>query len=207
MAKKKTSVGVSAAWIGVGGIVVAAIITGIFALLQHDGSTQSISNGSGNIQARHDINIQASDNIQIIKQYDAKFDAMTAKRAKAGIVCLEFLSKTNWNAVTNDTDGLDEVLGFFDLLGYDLQNQKVSSNDVYEYFCDDIVAYYQASKGYIDNAHAEDPTAWVHIQPMFQTMALINSKQSPKTAVSDIYFSPAELMKYFKSETNSINLK
>jgi hypothetical protein len=170
--------------------------------------TQSISGGNDNIQAGRDV-IQyapSNDNGDAIKRYDDKFDNMAAKRARAGIVCLEYLSKTNWDLVTNDTDGLDDVLNFFDLMGYDMEKQRVSSNDVYEYFCDDIISYYQVSEGYIDKIQKDDPTAWVHLKPMFDTMRIIDASKPPKITTNEVYFIPPELVKYFRKETNSVNL-
>lgn len=205
MAKKKLSVGVTAALIGAGALVVATLVP--FAFHQGEKPTQSISNSNGNIQAGRDVNIQHSDSAQVIKQYDEKFDGMTAKRRDAGLACLEYLSKTNWDLVTNDTDGLYDVLNFFDLMGYDMESQRVSSNDVYEYFCDDIISYYQVSEDYIDKIQTNDPTAWVHLKPMFETMKIIDAGKPPKITPREVYFITPELVKYFKSETNSVNLK
>ncbi|HXC34358.1 MAG TPA: hypothetical protein VNV43_00685 [Candidatus Acidoferrales bacterium] len=205
MAKKKLSVGVTAALIGAAALIVATLVP--LALHQDEKATQSISNSNGNIQAGRDVNIQSSDSAKAIKQYDEKFDAMTAKRRIAGIACLEYLSKTNWDLVTNDTDGLDDVLNFFDVMGYEMESKQVSSNDVYEYFCDDIISYYQTSKGYVDKIETDDPTAWVHFKPLYATMVIMNAAEPPKVSTNEIYFLPSELVKYFKAETNSVNLK
>jgi hypothetical protein len=205
MAKRKLSVGITAAWITAIAVVIAAIVP--LVLHVEDKPSQSISSGNGNIQAGRDVNIQSADSLQIIKQYDDKFEAMTAKRAKAGTACLEYLSKTNWDLVTNDTDGLDDVLNFFDLMGYDMESQKVSSNDVYEYFCDDIISYYQGSENYVGKIQKDDPTAWVHLKPMFEAMKTIDAEKPPKIAPDEVYFLTPELIKYFKRETNSVNLK
>lgn len=204
MAKRRLSVGVSAALIGAIAVVVAALVP--LVLHQEKKPSQSISNSNGNIQAGRDIEIINGDSAQVIKQYGDKFDAMTAKRRDAGIACLEYLSKTNWDLVTNNTDGLEDVLNFFDLMGYDMENRRVSSNDVYEYFCDDIISYYQVSKDYIDNVQTNDPTAWVHLKPMYEAMKVIDAAKPPKVTTDEIYFTSPELVKYFKSETNSVNL-
>jgi hypothetical protein len=55
MAKKKLSVGVTAALIGGIAIIIAALVP-IF-LHQNEKPTQSISNGNGNIQAGRDIEV------------------------------------------------------------------------------------------------------------------------------------------------------
>jgi hypothetical protein len=206
MVKRKIPVRIMAAWIGAIAVIVVALMP--FILHEEEKPAQSISNGNGNIQAGHDViqYVPLSDNGDTIKRYDDKFDRMAAKRAKAGIACLEYLSKTNWDLVTNDTDGLDNVLNFFDLMGYDMESQRLSSNDVYEYFCDDIISYYQASEGYIDRTQTNDPTAWVYLRPMFDTMRIIDAAKPPKISTNEVYFITPELVKYFKKETNSVNL-
>ena len=166
--------------------------------------TQSISNGSGNIRAGDDINIQSSNSAKVIKDYENQFETMTAKRRDAGIVCLEFLSKTNWDLVTNNTDSLVDVLSFFNLLGNDLERHRVSTNDVFYYFCDDILSYYQTSKGYIDKIQTNDSTELVHLKSLYDAMRI--EAASPGTTVAEIYFHPQALVIYFKGETNSANL-
>ena len=77
---------------------------------------------------RKSIDSQAG--ITLIKNYDSEFENMTKKRALAAIAILEFLSKGNWSSVTNNTDGLDEVLGFFDTLGYGLEKKQFDAETV-----------------------------------------------------------------------------
>jgi len=204
VSKKKLSVGVKAAWIGAFALITAALVPFLLHIEEKPG--QSVSNGNGNVQAGHDVNIQNNGDVDTGKKYDDEFENMAAKRSSAGIVCLEYLSKTNWDLVTNDTDGLDDVLGFFNLLGYAMEKQEISSNDVYEYFCDDILAYYQTSKGYIDKIQKDDPTELVHLKPLYDIMRIEAAAQPPVTTPDQIYFIKPELRKIFKSETNSINL-
>ena len=145
--------------------------------------------------------------IALIKNYNSEYENMTKKRASAAVAILEFLSKGNWSSVTNNTDGLDDVLGFFDALGYGLEKKQLDSDTVYEYFCDGILSYYQGSRGYIDKIHTADPTALVHLTPLYESMRTAAANQPPKVNSSEIYFTKQELIKFFQSETNSVNLK
>ena len=158
-----------------------------------------------NAPKKESNNQQAS--ITIIKNYESEFENMTKKRASAAVAILEFLSKGNWSSVTNNTDGLDDVLGFFDTLGYALERKQFDSDTVYEYFCDDILSYYQGSQEYIDKIHQSDPTALVHLKPLYDSMRTAAANQPPKVGISEIYFIKPELIKFFQSETNSVNLK
>jgi hypothetical protein len=205
VATKKLSVGVTAALIGGIAVIIAAIIP--FGIHKDGMPTQSISNGNGNIQAGRDVNIQSTDKADEIQKFNDEFEKMTVKRQRAGIVCLEYLSKTNWNLVTNNTDGLDDVLNFFDGLGYALQSQRVSTNDVYEYFSDDILAYYQTCEDRIHIIQSNDDTELPHLTQLYETMRIETAAQPPADTVTDVYFEKPGLIKLFQSETNSVTLR
>jgi hypothetical protein len=144
----------------------------------------------------------------LAKDYDTRFENMTKRRALAAITIQEYLSKGKWSLVTNNTDALDDVLGFFDLMGYDQERGLLSPDTLHEYFCDDIMSYYQASKDYIaDVQKKEGATVFEHIKSLFETVRKIESEKSPKINIDEVYFTKDELWKYFQSETNSVNLK
>ncbi|HTB83070.1 MAG TPA: hypothetical protein VK742_05395 [Candidatus Sulfotelmatobacter sp.] len=132
---------------------------------------------------------------------------MTKKRTSAATAILEFMEKSDWSAVTNNTDGLDAVLGFFDTLGYGLEKKQLDADGVYEYFCDDILSYYQGCEEYIRKVHQSDPTEFVHFKPLYEAMRIAAANQPPKISTNEIYFTKPELIKFFQSETNSVNLK
>ncbi len=144
----------------------------------------------------------------LAKDYDTRFENMTKWRALAAITIQEYLSKGKWSLVTNNTDALDAVLGFFDLMGYDQERGLLSPDTLHEYFCDDIMSYYQASQGYIaDVQKKEGSTVYEHIKPLFETVRKIEAGKTPKIKIDEVYFTKDELWKYFQSETNSVNLK
>jgi hypothetical protein len=143
----------------------------------------------------------------LVKNYDDKFENMTKRRALAAIAIQEYLSKGKWSLVTNNTDALDDVLGFFDTMGYDQANGLLNPNALHEYFCDDIMAYYQASADYITEVQkTEGATTFEHIKPLFNLMVETEAAKE-HTNANAIYYSKKDLEDYFKSETNSVNLK
>ncbi len=143
----------------------------------------------------------------LAKDYDSKFENMTKKRALAAIAIQEYLSKGKWSLVTNNTDALDDVLGFFETMGYDQERGLLSPDTTHEYFCDDIMAYYQASQDYITESQKKDgATAYEHIKPLFKLMVETEAKKEHTNAVA-ISWSKDDLWKYFQAETNSVNLK
>ncbi|HLZ17295.1 MAG TPA: hypothetical protein VKQ08_09650 [Cyclobacteriaceae bacterium] len=208
MAKKPLSVGVKSALIGAGAVIIAALL----ALLHHSTPTTSqiINNSPGATQV-----IQGNGNQQtnppndtvIAKSYDDKFESMTQKRTKAAIAIQEYLSKGDWNQVTNNTDGLDDVLGLFEIMGYDEQHGLISPDVLHEYFYEDIAAYYQASTGYIAMVQKSDGAAtYANLKPLYNTMIKIEAEKE-HTNVDAVRWEKADLINYFQSETNSVNQK
>ncbi len=208
MANKQLSVGVKSAFIGAGAVIIAALI----ALLHHSTPTtsQSINNSPGATQVIQRDGGQPANpqfDTALAKNYDDKFENMTQKRAKAAVAIQEYLSKGDWNLVTNNTDALDEVLGFFDIMGYDEQHGLVNPDVLHEYFCDDIMAYYLASAGYIAKLQkSEGQTVYANIKPLYDIMVETEAKKE-HTNTAAIRWDRADLIDYFKSETNSVNLK
>lgn len=213
---KPKSVGVKAAWIAVGGSIVAAIIGAVTLLIHKEPAPviQTATNSVGSIQAARDVvinnNVSEQANVEnqiaVAKDYDSRFENMTGKRAKAAIAIQEYFSKGDWNKVTNNTDGLDEVLGLFEIMGYDEKQGLISPDILHEYFYEDVVAYYLASKDYISIVQGTDgANTYSHIKPLYDSMISIEMQEEHKS-FADIQWSKADLMKYFQSETNSVDL-
>jgi hypothetical protein len=213
MPKKTISVGVKAALVGACAVIIAAILSAVVPLFckESPSVSQSVNNSPGTIQTGKDVIVQQLINplnaSTLTKDYDAKFEGMTKKRAQAASAILEYLSKGKWSLVANNTDALDDVLGFFDTMGYDEEHGSLNADVLHEYFCDDIMAYYQASADYIAEVQQkEGATAFAHIKPLFDLMVKTEANKE-HTKTTEISFSNDDLVKYFKSEINSVNLK
>ena len=208
MANKPLSVGVKSALITAGAVIIAALI----ALLRHSTpmTSQSINNSPGAtqvIQRDGGQSVNTQFETKLAEDYDHEFKSMTQKRAKAAVAIHEYLSKGDWNLVTNNTDALDDVLGLFDIMGYDEQHGLINPDVLHEYFCDDIMAYYLASADYIAKLQkSEGATTFANIKPLYDTMIEIEAKKEHTNAAA-IRWDKAGLIEYFQSETNSVNLK
>jgi hypothetical protein len=141
-----------------------------------------------------------------IKYYDEKFDNMEKKRISAATVLKEYYEKKNWDAVTNSTDDLDYVLGFWDELGYDEQHGKISANVAWEYFYDDIADYYQGSIEYIAVAQKDDPTWYENIKPLFDDVTKIQAQRKHRLP-ADMKISGKDYLEYLRSEIDLKNDK
>ncbi len=134
-----------------------------------------------------------------IKNYDQKFDKMVQERISAATALKEYYQKGNWDAVTNSTDGLDYVLGFWDNMGYDEQHGKISANVAWQYFYDDIADYYQGSFEYIAISQKDDPTWFENIKPLFDDVTKIEGKRRNRQP-AELHISGTNYLEYLRSE-------
>lgn len=135
---------------------------------------------------------------------DNKFEnsRMIQHRSQAAAALLEYLSNTNknWDSLTNGTDDLDYVLGFFDELGYDEQHGRISADVIHEYFYADVVGYYQASEKYIIYSHKTDsPDDFKFVKPLFDSVTEVESRKIGQPS-SALVWSNKDLFNYLKSE-------
>jgi len=135
---------------------------------------------------------------------DNKFEnpRMIQHRSQAAAALLEYLSNTNenWDSLTNSTDGLDYVLGFFDELGYDEQHGRISADVIHEYFYADIVGYYQASEKYIVWSQKTDSSDdFQFVKPLFDSVTEVESRKTGRSS-STLVWNNKDMFDYLKSE-------
>ena len=134
-----------------------------------------------------------------IKYYDEKFDKMEKQRVLAATALKEYYQKKNWDNVTNSTDSLDDVLGFFDQLGYDEQHGKISADVAWEYFYDDIADYYQGSFEYIGISEKDDPTWFENIKPLYEDVVKVQAGRR-NLSTSEVRISGKDYLEYLRTE-------
>lgn len=119
-------------------------------------------------------------NTDAAKYFDDKFsDKMIHTRVSAGIALKEYRKKRDWALVTNSTAGLDDVLGFFDSIGYDQQHGKMSASVAHEYFYDALDGYYRCSEIYIAKLQKTDSkTVFEYVKPLFDAMTQVESEKT-----------------------------
>jgi hypothetical protein len=143
----------------------------------------------------------------LIRKYDDQFEGMTKKRLQAALAVQEYMKKGDWNLVKANTDGLDDVLGFFETLGYDEQHGTISPEAVHEYFFDDIAAYYLTCRDYITISQKQDGSAtFENIKPLFDDVVKIEAGKN-HTTIAAVTRSTSDLADYFKTEANAVNLR
>lgn len=144
-------------------------------------------------------------NTDLARTYDERFNSerMISNQVRAATALKEYHQKGNWGLVTNNTDSLDYVLGFFDDLGYDEQHGKISAETIHQYFFDDIFYFYQGSLTYIASAQKTDPSYFENIKPLFNEVSQIEIKKTGRV----LRFDDKDYMQYLQSEIDLNNTK
>jgi hypothetical protein len=136
---------------------------------------------------------------ELVLRFEDKYDGMKQQRAQAATAIYEYLQKGNWNSVTNTGD-LDDVLGFFDELGFYWKNGELSSTVLYEHFYDDMRIYYQGANGYITKNQKQESVAdFEYVKPLFTALEKVEAKRTQRQ-VSDSISDTNAYLEDLKSE-------
>ena len=145
---------------------------------------------------------QTCDN-DLVLRYEDKFDEkMTGERAQAAEAITVFLQTGNWGAVPNqdEVDSMEDVLAFFDELGFYWKNGEISSAVLYGHFYCDMRACCQATMGYVhDNQKKESVADWEYVEPLYNALARIEAKRIGK-GMKHCDWDKATLQEYLNSE-------
>jgi hypothetical protein len=123
----------------------------------------------------------------LISKYDEKFENLDPARQKAAKVCKDYLNfnksgideVSKWEFIgKHDRSRVEPILDFFEDLGFYLQGDQFSDLIVHHYFHHWIRGYYSVLKSYIDLYRKEsgDKSAYIHIEPLFQRVSVIEQK-------------------------------
>ncbi len=132
-------------------------------------------------------------------QLEAQYEAIKEKRAAAASSLSEYLQNGNWGALTN-SEGLDDVLDFFEDLGLYWKKQQVSEIALHHYFYSAMRTYCQNIENYIADVQKEEGgTIWENVEPLFKRLTEIEAEKL-KRLPSDCRWDKATQLDYLKSE-------
>jgi hypothetical protein len=125
----------------------------------------------------------------ILRYQDRYEDRMIGQRVEAATAISIYLQKGNWGAVTNeDLDSLENVLAFYDELGFYWKNHEVSTDVLYEHFYNDMRTYCQVGITYIHAEQKKDsPTDWEYVEPLFNELTRMEANRIGKDVSSCIW--------------------
>jgi hypothetical protein len=110
--------------------------------------------------------------ISVLLQLEARFDeaSMHHDRKKASY---SLLSNTNLG-VNKNSDAIDNVLNFFELIGLLLRKDALDQEMITSEFSTYAYCYWIASKDYISRSRNRDPNYWINYEKLIEAMKRTN---------------------------------
>ena len=134
--------------------------------------------------------------------FEDEWRDMRDDRSMAATEVLQYMKTDNWDTVTN-TENLDQVLDFFEDLGFYSENNQISDEILHQEFYSEMRMYCQPSEQYITQAEISEPAVWNHVLPLLKRMTLIESKRTGTPPA--LCFWPSEKEEeYLNSETDLV---
>lgn len=129
---------------------------------------------------------------ELVLRYQDKFneEKMTRYRAQGSMAISEYMQKHDWNSVTNEDelDGLENVLDFFDELGFYWKSGDISGEVLHEHFYFAMRTYCQETTNYIHRAQEKGYKAnWENVEPLFNVLTKIEAAKVGKSATNCIW--------------------
>jgi hypothetical protein len=127
---------------------------------------------------------QTYKNDLILRYQDRYEEKLTGDRAQAAKAISDYLHNGNWKSVTNqyNIDGLENVLAFYDELGFYWRHGEISSDVLYEHFYYEMRIYCQPTMGYIrDNQKTDSVADWEYVEPLFSELTRIEASKTGKS--------------------------
>jgi hypothetical protein len=137
----------------------------------------------------------------ILRYQDRYEDRMISERVQAATAISDYLQKGNWDAVSDrNIDSLEDVLAFYDELGFYWKNHEVSDDVLYEHFYSDMRTYCQVGINYIHvNQKKDSPADWEYVEPLFDELTRMEAKRIGKD-FSSCTWDTNTLQEYLNSE-------
>jgi hypothetical protein len=154
------------------------------------------------------VHLQTYKSDLVLRYQDRYDDKLVNERGQSALAILEFLNKGSWQAVTNqdNLDAMEDMLGFYDELGFYWKHGEISSEVLYEHFYYDMRVHCQSTLGYIHNDQKTDsPTDWENVEPLLAELTSIESKRTGKS-LKDCVWSDKVLRENLVSEVRHAKL-
>jgi poly-D-alanine transfer protein DltD len=95
---------------------------------------------------------------------------------------------------------MEDVLGFFDELGFYWKHGEISSDVLYEHFYSNMRTYCQTTMGYIRNEQKQESKAdWENVEPLFNELTRIEANRND-VDITNCVWDVKTLQQYLNSE-------
>jgi hypothetical protein len=103
---------------------------------------------------------------------------------------------------SNGTAGeITDLLGFFEELGFLVQQHSLDANSAWAMFSDWAIPYRMAADYYIKNDQREDPTSWDGFEYLYHRLLQIEAKRRNK-AIQEVMPTAADIARLLESESH-----
>jgi len=137
-----------------------------------------------------------------ILRYQEQFDSSTMieKRAAAADVLLSHKGKlAEIEENGDDLEVIDDVLDFFEDLGFYESGDQVSPEVVHHHFYHWIRGYWHAARPYIEAWRKRERTRWNHIEKLFEKVTAIESSET-KHPPEELVMSGHDVEQFLRAE-------
>lgn len=120
-------------------------------------------------------------------RFQTIFDDMQGKRQKAAQALLKHNGdRKNVDAHMSELSDVDDVLDFFEDIGFYVKGGQISAEVAHHHFYHWIRGYWKASRNYIEACQEFEPARWVHICDLFETTCEIEISQTKKSKEQEL---------------------
>jgi hypothetical protein len=135
----------------------------------------------------------------LISRYWDAFEKMEGdKRPAAAQACLDFLKVGDW-AKVSEPERIEDVLDFFEDLGFNLKNKQLSIELIHHNFDHWIRLYLQVCDAYIAEYRKKEPARWEYCDLLRRKTDQIEAEKSNKIA-AQLTLTKQDMIKYLTEE-------
>jgi hypothetical protein len=138
-----------------------------------------------------------------ISKFQDEFQELSAHR----LASIKAFRKNNEPKQLGKDINVEEVLDFFDSLGFYLQGDQITPEVAHQEFYYWIRGYYSAAKPIIEAAQKKNKTQWAHIRGLFEITNEVERELDKKASVTPLAPDSDDLAEFFKDEGDSQSRK
>lgn len=114
----------------------------------------------------------------IIFRFDDRFGSQDMRVARANAARILKSNQGKLRDTNPAFAGIDDVLDFFDDLGFYVRGHQLTPEVTHHTFFHWIRGYYVAARDYIEVAQREEPLQWENIRELYETMGEIEAERT-----------------------------
>ena len=134
-------------------------------------------------------------------RFQDRFDRLAENRtrSRAASVCSHFISHKEWPTDKSVIGDVEEVLDFFEDLGFYMENWLLSPETLHHHFYHWARIYIQSAGNYIVLRQSLEPTCWRHCRYLLDKLSRVEARLS-RRRLSHLRLTNEKLLEYLSEE-------